>query len=262
MAVQRRSARGVGYTVRSAGAGAPAVLLANSLGATQRSWSALLERLPAGVTVLTYDLRGHGRSPSREAFAFDDLVRDAVSVVDSEGIAAAHWCGVSLGGMVGVAFAARHPERTASLTALSAPAYQENPDFWTARAADVRARGMTAASSGVANRWFSEPFRVANPAAVQETVADLEALDPAGYAACCEAMAHADVRGEAPAIRAPAVFGAGAEDAAVSPRHSDVLAGLVTGARRLSFAGRSHMLGIEAADEIAELLGEMVTGGE
>jgi pimeloyl-ACP methyl ester carboxylesterase len=56
------------------------------------------------------------RLPLKTPYGLHDMADDAVGVLDALGIAKAHVCGASMGGMVAQHLAARHPDRLASLT--------------------------------------------------------------------------------------------------------------------------------------------------
>jgi pimeloyl-ACP methyl ester carboxylesterase len=77
----------------------------------------------AGRFVIRYDNRDTGRSTSYEpghpGYTFEDLTRDAVAVLDGHGIERAHVIGMSLGGIIAQLVALDHPERVASVTAIS-----------------------------------------------------------------------------------------------------------------------------------------------
>lgn len=78
----------------------------------------------AGVRALAPDQRGYSpgaRPRGRRAYVTAELVADVVALLDAADVERAHVVGHDWGGSVAWSFAARHPERTASLTALSTP---------------------------------------------------------------------------------------------------------------------------------------------
>ncbi|WP_192356694.1 alpha/beta fold hydrolase [Mesorhizobium mediterraneum] len=76
-----------------------------------------------GLFVIRYDNRDTGRStkyaPGEPPYTFDDMVDDAIRVLDSYSIAKAHVVGMSMGGMIAQLVALKYPSRIISLTAIS-----------------------------------------------------------------------------------------------------------------------------------------------
>jgi pimeloyl-ACP methyl ester carboxylesterase len=119
---------------------APPLLLIMGLGMQLIGWpEALVQRLVGlGFRVVRFDNRDAGlsqgfdaagvpnllgvwlrhalRLPLRAPYALSDMARDAVGVLDALGIASAHVCGASMGGMIAQRLAAEHPQRVKSLT--------------------------------------------------------------------------------------------------------------------------------------------------
>lgn len=116
--------------------GDPAILLVMGATASMLWWpEALCHALAAhGRFVIRYDHRDTGAStgfPLGEAgYALDDLVADAVRVLDGYGVDRAHWVGMSLGGIIGQIAALAYPDRVAALTMIgSGPLDADDPDL-------------------------------------------------------------------------------------------------------------------------------------
>lgn len=76
-----------------------------------------------GLFAIRYDNRDTGRStkyaPGEPPYTFDDMVDDAICVLDNHGVAKAHVVGMSMGGMIAQLVALKYPSRVVSLTAIS-----------------------------------------------------------------------------------------------------------------------------------------------
>ncbi|WP_299960461.1 alpha/beta fold hydrolase [uncultured Modestobacter sp.] len=231
------------------------VLLSASLGTTRTMWAEQVHRLAATRRVIAYDHRGHGDSPvPADDLSLTDLVDDVVALLDRLDVAQVDVVGVSLGGTVGLGLATARPDRVRTLVTINSPVFADAPDFWRQRAAAVRAQGMGVASAGLLGRWYSPTVAAAPSALVRDTVDTVDRLSPAGYAACCAAIAGTDLREALPALAVPLLAVTGSADAVVPAHHAELLADSVPGARRVEVAGAGHLLPQERPDELHALL--------
>lgn len=103
----------------------PAVLLIAGSGSSMDWWEPeFCQRVAdGGRYVIRYDHRDTGEAPSyppgEPGYTGDDLVTDALAVLDELGVAAAHVVGISMGGALAQILALDHPDRVLSLTAIS-----------------------------------------------------------------------------------------------------------------------------------------------
>jgi 3-oxoadipate enol-lactonase len=241
---------------------APVVVLGNSLGTTGDLWRPQLGALGARFRVLRFEHRGHGGSPAPPGpYTIGELATDVLGVLDEHGIATASYCGVSLGGMVGMWLAANAPERIESLVLCCTSAWLQPASMWHDRAARVRADGMTAISRQVVGRWFTPDFRERDPATVASFVAMVEETSPEGYAGCCEAIAAMDLRPLLASIKAPTHVIAGAEDPATPPWHGAIIASGIRNSRMRVIRGAAHLANISHSGEFtASLLAQLTAG--
>jgi 3-oxoadipate enol-lactonase len=236
-------------------AGAPAVVLGNSLGTTGELWRPQLNALGRRFRVLQFEHRGHGGSPAPAGpYAIGDLATDVLRLLDEHGIESASYCGVSLGGMIGMWLAAQAPARITSLVLCCTSAWLQPASMWRERAAQVRASGMSAISQQVVGRWFTAAFRERDPATVASFVTMVESSDPEGYAGCCEAIATMDLRPMLSSINAPTQVIAGAEDPSTPPWHGAVIASGIHNARLHVIRGAAHLANISQPGEFTAVL--------
>ncbi|WP_084957066.1 alpha/beta fold hydrolase [Thermoactinospora rubra] len=74
----------VRLAVRDSGTDKPPAVLIHGLATPQRSWDRLAPLLASGYRVVTFDLRGHGRSSAAESCAFADDVRAVMDALHVE----------------------------------------------------------------------------------------------------------------------------------------------------------------------------------
>ncbi|QEU90328.1 3-oxoadipate enol-lactonase [Streptomyces kanamyceticus] len=238
------------HTIEGPGT-APPLILGPSLGTSTALWDAVAPELATSHRVVRWDLPGHGGSPADligPGATVADLAELVLALADALGIDRFAYAGVSLGGAVGLHLAVRHPRRVASLAVICSSAHFGGERPWRDRAELVRRDGLAALAESAPERWFTTGFTV--PA----LVADHRAADPAGYAACCDALAAFDVRERLPAITAPTLVVAGREDPATPPAHAREIADGVPGASLIEFAGASHLAPAERPDAVTAAL--------
>jgi 3-oxoadipate enol-lactonase len=106
----------------------------------------------------------------------------------------------------------------------------------------------------VVERWFTPAFREAAPRTVAKAVAMLAATSDEGYAGCCQAIAAMDLRADLPAISAPTLVIAGADDPATPPPHAEAIVAAIGGARLEVVAGAAHLANIQQPQRVTRLL--------
>jgi pimeloyl-ACP methyl ester carboxylesterase len=161
--------------------GAPVLVLGNSLGTSSAVWAAQAGEFAPHLRVIGYELPGHGGTPAAPGdYTLAGLGAGVLALADSLGVEHFAYCGISLGGMIGMWLAANAPDRVTALGLVCTSAFLPPAGGWHDRAAKVRAGGMAAVSEAVIARWFTPAFAAASPAAVAACQADLERTGPAG----------------------------------------------------------------------------------
>jgi 3-oxoadipate enol-lactonase len=236
--------------------GAPVLVLGNSLGTTGELWEPQLPTLRKHFRVVDYEHRGHGGSPAPAgSYTIADLGGDVLRLLDELGIGAVSYCGVSLGGMIGMWLAAHAPDRITALAVCCTTARMPDQAFWTDRATRVRASGLAPLAAQVVGRWFTPSFAARYPDTPAAFVATLNSdVDPAGYAGCCDAIAGMDLRPALPAITAPTLVIAGSEDPATPPWQGAVIARAIPDARLRVICGASHLASVSQPTEVTVAL--------
>jgi 3-oxoadipate enol-lactonase len=227
--------------------GAPVVILANPIGTRRAIWDAQARVLRGRYQLLRFELRGHGEPGARSdappgSYSIGELGTDVLGLMREHGVATAAYCGISIGGMIGLWLAANAPERITSLVVCCAALTpMPSRQAWLDRAALVRSSGMAAISEMIPPRWFTPDFIAREPAAVSFVLDMLLGTDPGGYAGCGEAIAAMDLRPALGSIKAPTLVIAGAEDQAAPPWQGAMTAIGIPGSRLKVIRGASHL---------------------
>lgn len=242
-------------------ADAPALVLGSSLGTTMTLWDPLLPELTQAFRVIRYDHRGHGGSPApRGPYAMSDLGADVIALLDRLAVKRASYCGVSLGGMVGMWLATHAASRIDRLALVCTSAFLPTPEAWQARAATVRAQGTGAIADAVIAHWFTPSFAAREPRTIARVALALKQTAPEGYASCCEAIATWDQRARLGEIGAPTLVVAGGDDPATPPPHAYTIGAGVPGARVVVIEGAAHLAVLERPTTIGRLLLDHIAG--
>jgi 3-oxoadipate enol-lactonase len=216
-------------------------------------WDPQLTGLLRNFRVVRYDQRGHGGSPVPAGqYRIEDLGRDLLRLLDRLALERVSFCGISLGGMVGLWLAANAPERFDRLVVCCAAARLPRPEDYAARATLVRAQGMGAIADSVITRWFTPAFLTNRPDLVARSKAVLLATSPDGYAATCEALAAMDLRDDLPRITATTLVLAGEADQATPPDLSREMVQRIPGAELVVIPGAPHMASIEQPEAVGD----------
>jgi 3-oxoadipate enol-lactonase/4-carboxymuconolactone decarboxylase len=143
--------------------------------------------------------------------------------------------------------AAHHPDRVDRLVLCCTAPQMPAPEALIARAAQVRSSGTVSLLPMLMDRWFTTGYRQRQARLAGTVTAMLEAADPVGYAACCEAIAAMDQWADLDRITAPTLIIAGAEDPVAPPNIALRMHQAIRGAALTVLADSAHLANIEQA---------------
>lgn len=227
--------------------GAPPLILSNSLGSNMEIWVHQFPALSQQFRVVRYDHRGHGLSavPAGEA-SLDRLGLDVVELLNALEIERAHFCGVSLGGMVGQWLGVNAPDRMDRMVLSCTSSYLGPPSAWQQRIDAVLGHGMKAIADAVASRWVTPAFTRKQPDHFANLRAMVLATDPVGYAACCAAIRDMDLRASVGIINRSVLVISATEDPATPTAMGEELAAAISDAEFALLPG-AHLTNFENA---------------
>jgi 3-oxoadipate enol-lactonase len=249
------------HHVVSGPAGASPVVFGGSLGTTLAMWDPQVRALAERWSVVAYDHRGHGASPVPDGpYTIDQLGGDVLALLDTLELPRVSYCGLSIGGMVGMWLAINAPERIDRLVLICTSAYLPPAAGWHDRAATVRAAGSAeVVADAVLERWFTPAYAREHPGVVAHHRRMVAACPAEGYASCCEAIGALDLRAGLPAVTAPTLVIGGEQDPATPPEHARAIAAAVPGSRLEVLDPAAHLSSVERAPAVSALIVDHLT---
>jgi len=230
---------------------APVILLSHSLATNLNLWEPQAKVLSRDFRVLRYDALGHGGTAApRGPFTLDQLAAQAGSLLDALGIARVHFLGISMGGMIGQTLALARPQLLTSLilcnTSSRIPA--EAQPLWQERIKIAESEGMEPLVEPTIGRWFTPPFRQAQPEIIEQVRGWVRSTAPLGYAACCRAISALDLMERIPAIHVPTLIVAGEEDQGTPAAMARAINERIAGSELVMIPAASHLANLEQPD--------------
>lgn len=250
------TANGIRIEYSVAGDG-PWLVLSHSLACTNAMWAPQIAALRDRFRVLAFDTRGHGGTEvTGGAYTLDLLANDLEEMLTALGIGRCHYMGLSMGGMIGMTHALRHPGRFESLalcdTTSRIPA--EARPIWAQRIATVEAQGMAPLVEPTLVRWFTPGFHRTH-ADVVAGVGDLiRATPPAGYAGCCHAIQRIDLTDRLGGIAVPTLVVVGDQDVGTPVEASRAIHQAIPGAQLAVIPSASHLSNLEQPETFNHLV--------
>ena len=228
----------------------PIVCITHSLASDSGMWAEqMAPLLQAGFRVLRVDMRGHGGSdPVAGDYTMKALAGDVAAILDASLLLRVHYIGLSIGGMIGQAFAIEHGTRL--ISALWSDTLPASPAgaaaLWGERMNTVRrANSVEPLADGTMDRWFTDAFKPRKPGRWKEIRDTIAATTPAGYLGCSAAIMNFDFTAQLPALRIPALVVCGADDPGTPASENRRLAGLVPSGRYEEIAAARHFPNVE-----------------
>lgn len=240
---------------------APVVCMTHSLASDGGMWAEqVTPLLRGGFRVLRIDMRGHGGSDAVAGdYSMSDLAQDVADVIEVLGIPRVHYIGLSIGGMLGQAFALEHHTKLASAmwcdTLPATPAGAS--DLWQQRVDVVsRAKSLTPLADQTIERWLTDKVKDERTGRWKQIRDTIIGTTPEGYLGCVAAILNFDFVARLPLLRVPVLVVCGAEDAGTPPAENRRIANLISGARYEEIAYARHFPNVEYPDIFNRIMTE------
>jgi 3-oxoadipate enol-lactonase len=232
--------------------GGPTLMLSNSLGTTLQMWEPQMKALAQVFRVIRYDRRGHGKSSVPPGpYSMERFGRDVLAILDDLNIERVHWCGLSMGGMVGQWLGANVPERMGKIILSNTACYYPDPTNWLNRIKAIKEGGIAAVADAVIAGWLTADFREREPQITANLKSMLLATPLQGYLACCEVLSTLDQRAFLPKIKSPTLVIAGRHDMGATVAAGEFIRSQIPGAS-LTILDAAHISNVEQPHAFAD----------
>ncbi|QWK81571.1 alpha/beta fold hydrolase [Ochrobactrum sp. BTU1] len=252
----RHTVGDVTLNYRIDGHGEPLICI-HGVGSYLEAWNGVVDRLKSRFAILTFDLRGHGKSSKVYGrYEIDDFVTETLALADKVGFSTFNLVGFSLGGLIAQRLALTHLERLRKLTLLSTVAGRtpEERKRVLERLAALRAGTPADHHNASLSRWLTEDFQERNPQVIARLRARDTENDPACYASAYRVLAETDFGGFLDQIRCPTLIATGEDDIGSNPRMARYMHERIPGSELQILPGLRHSILIEAPELVADLL--------
>lgn len=243
----------------------PPVIFIHGLGGSSEFFGPLITSLGLDKTHSLHllDLEGHGLSPTvaTSVVSIASYAQDVFALAEYATISEATVVAHSMGCLVALDFAAKHPEVASKLVLLGpppSPIPEAGRSGSNARAATVRASGMAAVVDAIITAGTSSKSQTANPLAIAAIRLSLLGQDPEGYAKGCTALAGVVQPLPVSQIRASVLIVTGEEDKVAPPAVCEKYAAEISGAKVQVVSQVGHWHIFEDVKGVADAVGSFI----
>jgi 3-oxoadipate enol-lactonase len=230
--------------------------MSHSLACDLHMWDPQMPALKK-FRVLRFDTRGHGQSSAPPGdYTLEQMADDVKGLLDGLGIKQTHWAGLSMGGMIGQAFALKYPGVFQSMV-LADTTSRRPPDaakMWGDRIQTAQSKGMDALVESTLARWFTEPYRNSRKDVMQRIGDGIRRTPVAGFAGCCQAISKVDYLDRLKEIKVPALVMVGEHDHGTPPEAARIIQQNLPGSELKIIPSAAHLSNIEQAGEFNKAL--------
>ena len=240
------------YSVEGNG---PPLFLIHGIGAARDAWRFIVPKIRSNFTVITYDLRGHGRSPKTlTKFLLDDLVEDLEYLRKKLNFNKAYFAGHSLGGMIAPAYALKYSRHVLALGLFSTAAGRTKNDREKILAVikSMEKQGVSEVLPTLIDRWFTDPFISSSPDIIERRIQQVINTDQEIFMNVFRIYANTEMGPWLHKINFPTLILTGEKDGGCNPKLNKFIADQIPNSKLVILPNYKHSLLIETPNEIAE----------
>ena len=237
----------------------PVVVLIHGLGLNRHMWQWQLEALSQSYQVLSYDLIGHGDTPSTDKpqslTMFAEQLFQLLAEVQVETCSIV---GFSLGGMIARRFAMDYPDSLNALVILNSPHARSSAQQQAIvqRVNQVAQQGPASTVDAALERWFTDDFQKTNAALINLVRGWVLANDNDSYPGSYRVLAMGvdELVSPSPAISCPTLVITAEDDFGQPASMAYAIAAEIPNSKVNIIPGLRHMALVEAPEVYNQLL--------
>lgn len=218
--------------------GKPWIVFSNSLGTDMSMWDKQVFALKENYHILRYETGGRGKDNIK------DLGMDVIKLMDAVKIQSAHFCGISLGGLIGQWLAINEGKRFLSFTLANTAPKIATFEVWEKRIELVKSEGLSPVMAASPERWFTEKFKENHPKEVQHSLLGFQHLSPEDYIGLCDILKKTDLWYEISTIQTPVLLIAGESDKVTTTQEAIDMSQKIKNSRLIKLSA-AHLSNVE-----------------
>lgn len=256
----KAAANGIALYYEEHGSGLPLVLT-HGIGGSADNWAPVIPALAERYHVITWDVRGFGRSDKPEGpYSAALWAQDLAGLIDALGLPHACILGHSMGGVIAQRFALDFPEKLQALilASTSSQVNERASAHWMGQADEIEREGF-AAWVAKQQAGYTKAFLEDHPEQLENDRRRIESNDSAAYAAGARAVAVYNFTPELQQITAPTLILQGLTDPQTPPGGSVIISRNIAGSRLVMLEETGHGIYSEHPEKFVLLVTEFLT---
>ena len=242
------------YSIEGKG---PPIFLIHGIGSSRDDWRFIIPKIKNNFTVVSYDLRGHGKSPKPTTeFFLDDLVEDLEYLRKKLEIKKAYFIGHSLGGMIGPAYSLKYSKHVLALGLFSTAAgrTKEDKEKVLTVIKSMENQSVSKILPTLIDRWFTDEFIKIFPNVVERRIQQVINTDSEIFMNVFRIYANTEMSPWLHKITFPTLILTGENDGGCNPRLNKFIASKIPNSKLVILPNYKHSLLLEAPKEVAKNL--------
>lgn len=213
--------------------------------------------------LIVLDIHGHGGSGYRTPLTLEDMADDYYQLLNKLNLSNVTWVGYSIGGMIGMRLALRHPGTIGSLILIATSARPDPPQLsaQTWQLWEMFRDGHREDIADAALQFFFAPATYRDQPQLVEQYRDklINLKEAEGiFEAVRAAFNRADISDQISSLKTPTLVIVGKEDVATSPAESERIAARIANAHPAIIDDASHLIAVEKPREVGRLIREFL----